>query len=621
MNFRAIPIKPTGANALAQQADFEIGSLSVSPSCLEIRAGGKHNTIQPRVMQVLVTVAAAKGAVVSRDELIEQCWGGRIVGEDAITRCVAKVRELATFAGTPAFEIETIPRVGYRLMPAAPAVSASRPRPAGRNIVLAVLAFDNLSSDQSMAYFSEGMSEEILQSVSRIPDLRVIGRSSSFRFRGAEKAAAQVGRELKATHILDGSVRRSRSKIRISASLIECAQETTLWSDSFERELSDVLALQDEIAPAVAAALNGVFLPPPQVNSVVPANLADIRPAQQRLERAPINPAAYLAYLQGRFHLNKRNRADMYQAVEFFKEALAIAPDYADARASIALTYALLVANGQSRESLQIASQEAALALDQASDHFAALASSAVIAACSWRWAEAFDKYQRLHASYRNNAEAHHFFGAFLTTLQLPELCLREHRIAVELNPLSALDRGNMGESLHMLGREEEAIPEYSKSLTLDPKMAFSLSGLCVSYANTGRLEAAKALHNNRLAVSDGADGFYSIRSNAIITYNETGGGEGMLPLAHDAEQKYLAGSVNPGLVGLIHTFAGNFDAAISWFQKSIDEHDLRFFQNTAEPSIPAAFKSDPRWRLFMQQPALQEWARVRNDVIARGVG
>ncbi len=106
-----------------------------------------------------------------------------------------------------------------------------------------------------------------------------------------------------------------------------------------------------------------------------------------------------------------------------------------------------------------------------------------------------------------------------------------------------------------------------------------------------------------------------------MIAWRETGGIARLPALARDAERAYAAGSANPALVGLIHVFAGDFDAALKWFQEAVDEHDLLFFDTSAEPSIPAAFKSDPRWRSFMQQPALQEWARVRCDVVARGVG
>ncbi len=619
MNFRPNLLKPLGPNALAQEADFEIGALRVSPSRLEICTGERREKTQPRVMQVLVTMAGAKGAVVSRDELIAQCWGGRIVGEDAISRCVAKVRELANLASPPAFEIETIPRVGYRLKPAA--ITSTRPFPSAGNTVLAVLAFDNLSKDADLEFFSEGMSEEILQTVARTADLIVIGRSSSFQFRGADKAAARVASVLKVTHVLDGSVRRGTNRVRISASLIECAGETTLWSRSFDRELSDVLALQDEIAAAVATALKVAFLAPGKPEASRPARSTSGIPAHKASERSQIDPDAHTAYLQGRFFLNRRNRADMHRAANFFKEALALVPDYVDARASLALTYAILVANGQSPQSLSLARQETEAALRLAPNHFEALVASATVSVASWKWTEAYDTYRHLRAHHPNDAEIHHYFGWFLIVLQLPELWLRETHRAGALDPLSPLVRGNIGEALHMLGREEEAIPEYQNALTLDPDMAFCLSGLCAAYANTGRLEEARAVLRDRLTAADGAKGCYTVRGQAMIAYRETDGVSRLPVLARDAEQHYAAGSVNPALVGVIHVLADDFDTALEWFQKSVDERDLRFFDTAAEPSIPAAFKSDPRWRAFMQQPALLEWARVRSDVITHYVG
>jgi tetratricopeptide (TPR) repeat protein len=175
--------------------------------------------------------------------------------------------------------------------------------------------------------------------------------------------------------------------------------------------------------------------------------------------------------------------------------------------------------------------------------------------------------------------------------------------------------RFNIGEALRMLGREEEAIAEFQHALTLDPDMAFTLWGLCAAYASTGRLNEAKAVLRDRLMAADGAEGVYAFRAQALIACRETGGIARMPALARGAEQAYAAGSVNPALVGLIHVFAGDFDVALEWFQKSIDEHDLLFFDTTTEPLIPVAFKTDPRWRSFMQQPALQEWARVRREV------
>jgi serine/threonine-protein kinase len=609
-------LKPVGPTALAQEPDFALGNLSVSPSRLEIREGGRHEIVQPRLMQALSFMAHRRGEVVSRDELIAACWGGRAVSEDALNRCIAGIRKLAEESG--AFSIATVRRVGYRLEEKAAASKAARasahePIP----VVLAVLAFDNLSRDSDMAYFSDGVSEEILQTVARASKLIVIGRSSSFQFRGADKAAARIASVLKATHVLDGAVRRSENRVRISASLIECAGETTLWSRSFDRELADVFALQDEIAAAVAAALKVAFLA--SAEAVHPARSLSRTPAHKATERSQIDPSAYTLYLQGRFYLNRRNRADMHRAINFFKAALALVTDYVDARASLALTYAFLVSNGQSPQSLPLARQETEAALRLAPNHFEALVSSVAVSVASWKWTEALATYRHLLARHPNDAEIHHYFGWFLTILQLPELWLLEHRRAAELDPLLPVVRFNIGEALRMLGREEEAIPEYQNALTLDPDMAFSLWGLCAAYANAGRLEEAKAVLRDRLTAADGVEGLYTVRAQAMIAYCETGGIARLPALARDAEQAYTTGSVNPALVGLIHAFVGDFDAALKWFQTSIDEHDLLFFDTAAEPLMPAAFKSDPRWRSFMQQPALEEWARVRSEVIAHG--
>ncbi len=193
---------------------------------------------------------------------------------------------------------------------------ASSPRPAVETSdepMLAVMAFDNLSGDAEMDYFSDGVSEEILQTVSRTSDLRVIARSSSFQFRGPAKAARHVAAELKATHLLDGSVRRSGPRVRISAQLVDCANQMTLWSDRFDRELSDVFALQDEIAQAVSAALKVAFAPSPSVE--------------------PVDAVAYELFLRARM-LEVEQKAGAAR-IDLLEQVVARAPRFAAAWAAL----------------------------------------------------------------------------------------------------------------------------------------------------------------------------------------------------------------------------------------------------------------------------------------------
>ncbi|MGI8841630.1 MAG: winged helix-turn-helix domain-containing protein [Caulobacteraceae bacterium] len=252
---------------LTRQADFVIGGVQIRPTACEVVAGGRRIRLQPRVMQVLVALARAGGEPVSREALVEVCWGQIRVGDDALNRCIQRLRRLAEAEVGGAFVIETIPRLGYRLAPAGEGASAAlAPQPP----LLAVLAFDNLCGDADMTWFSDGVSEEIQQTVARRADLKVIGRTSSFQFRGADKAIARVAAELKATHVLDGSVRRDGPRVRIAAQLIECAGHTALWSGHFDRDLTDIFTLQDEIAGAVGAALEVAFAPTTSAPAIDP---------------------------------------------------------------------------------------------------------------------------------------------------------------------------------------------------------------------------------------------------------------------------------------------------------------------------------------------------------------
>ena len=243
---------------LAREPAFQLSAIHIRPATREVVGlSGLREVLEPRVMQVLVALARRRGEVVSRDELIDTCWRGRIVGDDAVSRCVAALRRLAALCGGLA--IETIPRVGYRLDEVSG--QATAPGLAGREVLVAVLPFETLSDDAETAWFSEGVSEEIFQAMGRCTALKVLGRAASFQFRGAHKVVSQVAAEFHATHVLDGSVRRHERRVRVCAHLIECRGQTTLWSQRFDRELSDVFALQDAIAEAVAAALNQALAP------------------------------------------------------------------------------------------------------------------------------------------------------------------------------------------------------------------------------------------------------------------------------------------------------------------------------------------------------------------------
>jgi tetratricopeptide (TPR) repeat protein len=357
--------------------------------------------------------------------------------------------------------------------------------------------------------------------------------------------------------------------------------------------------VQDEISRAITSELTGQLLGTTSAKAAA---------------RPQIDPQAYTAYLKGRFFLNKRNRDAMLSAVEFFKQAIALEPGYAGAHANLAMAYALLNANGQRRDTLALAQAEAATAMRLAPNTFDTMVANAVVQQTSWNWSLANTAFQQLLARYPNNADLHHYYGIFLMDLHLPEGWLSEHRKAAALDPLSPLDEENIGEALHALGRNDEAIAEYQTAMAMDPDLVFTLAQLCVSYAEKGTIEQAKNILNERLLAVDG-EGNYTSRCRAAIAQQEPGAKDALHALAQNAERGNAEGRVSASLVARIYAQAGDIGTALKWFETSIAQRESKFFQNTGDRSLPAALTADPRWTALMNGPNLQEWARVRELV------
>jgi TolB-like protein len=307
------------------------------------RIGDTH--VEPKRMDVLMLLIDAAPKVVPLERLLAQVWPNVVVGDGVVHQAISHLRRALHDDPRHPRCIETIPRRGYRLVatvvpgPAAerlptPAVDraaaatadvvadaghATQPDQTGQPApLLAVLAFDNLSDDPALVFFSDGVSEEILQTVARTTGILVIGRSSTFQFRGADKAAQHVAAELGCSHILDGSVRRSGDRVRVSAQLVECDRQTLLWSARFDHDLDDVFVLQDQVAAAVAGALRTRFAP--------------------SVELGPVDPVAYEYYLKARASTSQWLGANDPTLLE---QAIARVPTFARAWAALAVSRAI----------------------------------------------------------------------------------------------------------------------------------------------------------------------------------------------------------------------------------------------------------------------------------------
>jgi TolB-like protein/DNA-binding winged helix-turn-helix (wHTH) protein/Tfp pilus assembly protein PilF len=340
----------TGASRidLAETSDFDLGGLRVSPSRREVRMNGERRELEPRVAQVLVALAAARSEVVSRDRLIEQCWEGRIVGDDSINRCIVALRHLSREFSPEPFTIETVARVGYSLVERRGDEVAQAPRVGNRRAKLAVaflavllllvaagawgwsrfgraeaapasiavLSFRNLSPGDP--YFAQGVGEEILGQLAREPQFRVLGRTSSGDL-GKAGDVREIARRLEVDYVLDGSVRTQGDRVRVNAALLKASDGSRFWSDSYDGKLDDIFAIQQRIGGAIALAL------------------------RRKLVRAPVlsgplvtSGEAYNLYLTARGLIKTRQRAVGGTAVGLLRDAIRLDPGYAPAWASLA---------------------------------------------------------------------------------------------------------------------------------------------------------------------------------------------------------------------------------------------------------------------------------------------
>ena len=324
-----------------------LGQMRVRPTERSVELNGERREVQPRVMQVLVALARARPGVVSRDRLVELCWDGRIVGDDALNRCILALRHLAQDFSPPPFSIETVPRIGHRLIENGGTSAVARTEPAvprspkwrlaaallafllvavGLSIWLqrsdgpdpasiAVLPFRNLSGGDP--YFAEGVGEEIMGQLAREPAFQVAGRASAAQF-GGPSDPRKVGRALGVDYILEGSVRSEARRVRVNAALIRTSDGMRLWSDTYDRSLEDILEIQSAIGQAVASGLK--------------RKLVHARgPGAQS-----VNGEAYALYLNARGLLRSQNPQVGSDAVAYLKQAVRLDPDFAPAWASLA---------------------------------------------------------------------------------------------------------------------------------------------------------------------------------------------------------------------------------------------------------------------------------------------
>ncbi len=428
---------------------YEFGMFRLEPSERLLLRAGRPVTLTPKAFDTLHMLVASGGRAISKDDLIRTVWPDTNVAEATLAQNIFAVRK--ALGGTVA--IETVPKYGYRFVTAVRVLRAG----AGK-VVLAVLPFENLSGDPEQEYFSDGLTEEMITQLGRLNPQRlgVIARTSAMRYKNTNKTVAEIGRELGVSYLVEGSVRRGGSRVRVTAQLVQVRDQTHLWAESYERRYDDILMLQSDLARAVAKEID-VTLTPSEAT---------------RLARAPaISAQAHEAYLKGRYFWNKRTEEGLKKGIEFFEDAITHEPDFAAAYDGISDCYVMLACRGvlPARETFQRARTAARRALELDGSLGEGHASLAHVRLHDWDWDRLDDDFRRALELDPGHAIAYYWYSEYLMAVGRADESIAMAQTAHRMDPLSSVLSASLGMILYLARRFEQSLAGLRKALEIDP--------------------------------------------------------------------------------------------------------------------------------------------------------
>jgi TolB-like protein/DNA-binding winged helix-turn-helix (wHTH) protein len=632
------PARVPGSIRFGEDFEFDVGAC-------RLRRGHRVLKLERIPMEVLAVLVEQRGQLVSREHIVERIWGKDVFldTDNSINGAIRKVRQvLKDNPEEPRF-IQTVTGRGYRFiapvtdpevqklvvvpqpqpsvaeaLPAKPARSKrwavfalsivlivgmgaylwsrSRTRPLAANgrLMLAVLPFENLTGDPSQDYFSDGMTEEMISQLGDLDPqhLGVIARTSVMHYKHSQEPLNQIGRALSVQYVLEGSVRRDSNRVRIAAQLIQTREQTHLWTREYDRELSDVFALQGEIAREIADQIQLTLghLHEPTVVSGQPAVSAK---AFQ----------AYDLYLKGRYFWNKRTPQGLQQAIAYFQQAIDDDPEYGRGYAGLAESYALMggytglppkefmpKARAAARRALEIDEQ-----LPEAHTALAIIAQN-----YDWDWPTAEKEYRRAIQLNPNYATGHHWYAECLALQGRFGEAFPEMESARQLDPLSLIIAADYGAILYFSRQYDRAFERFRGVLDMEPN--FPRAHMLVwAYTQKGLFADALA-DAEALRQRDPSQPWYW----AMIAYaSGRSGDQARAKLAlQQLRQLERQRALDPLSLVIAYIGVGDNDKALEWLRKAHAEHSSSITALKVDP-IYDPLRSDPRFQELIRAVGL----------------
>jgi TolB-like protein/DNA-binding winged helix-turn-helix (wHTH) protein len=622
----------------------------------EVHKEGRKVPLQEQPFRVLVMLLERPGEVVTREGLQARLWPADtyVSFDEGLNTAIRKLRvAFGDSAENPRF-IETIPRRGYRFvapvhetaagasqpseitaayLPAeepgirggnlswlvvglssaallailAGAVYLLRSRPSSesvsqKRVMLAVLPFLNMSNDPSQEYFSDGLTEETITDLGQLSPvhLGVVARTSAMAYKHTNKSVSQIGRELGVDYILEGSVRREGGEARVSAQLIRVSDQTHLWAQNYERELHDLLQIENELGAAIARQV--------QIN-VSPQQLVDL--AKMRT----VSPEAYDLYFKGRFYWNARNPAAIKESIGYFRQAIAKDPNFALAYVGLADAYNIgnIMGAFSPKQSLPEAKEAAikALALDPSlAEAHAALGMEK--SHYEFDFPGAQKEFLQAIELNPNSAYAHLFYSnCYLSPMGRMTEAIAENKKALELDPLSLPINNFMGMTYMFAGDYDKSYQQFQHTIAMDPTFPLAHEYFSSLLKMMGRFEEGIKEHEKSEVLS-GASPEDAAAEATIMRQAFKEGGEKalweknlelLLPTLKQPDGELS----EPGLVASVYALAGDKDNAFEWLDKAYAERDGEDITLLKCDPTFQNLRSDPRFADLLRRMGLPE--------------
>jgi len=592
---------------------FHFGVFDLDLRAGELRKHGQRIRLQEQPFQVLAMLVQNPGEVVTREDLQKRLWSADtfVDFDHGLNKAINKIREaLSDSAESPRF-VETVARRGYRFLaevkiadaisppasqtaappPAAaqavPRADSAEPLPTARSPFawklatlvlilliaslaiwklypwsrpsptihsLAVLPLESLSNDASQDYFADGMTDELISDLGQISALRVISRTSVMAYKRARKPLPQIARELNVDAVVEGTVLRSGDRVRITAQLIEASSDKHLWSQSYEGELRDTLALQNQVAKAIADAIRINLNPQEQ------AALKNVR---------VVNPEAYESYLKGRYFWNKRTADGLKVALAYFNQAVDEDPKYAQAYSGLADTYALLgdwqYAVMTPKQAFPKAKAAAIKALEL--DNTLGEAHNS-LAFCldgfDWDFESAGKEFRRAIELNPGYATAHHWYAWHLSLLGRYDEAIAEMKTAQSLDPLSLIINADLAELLVLAHSYDESMRQSRKTIEMDPNFALAHTQLAQAFLQKHMNAEAIAELQKAVQLSAGGPACISNLARAYVASGKPGEARDLLA---ELKKRSAPDYSDASDIAVIYAALGDSNQAMHWIE------------------------------------------------------